>query len=91
MSACPICNEPAIDRDLLALGCGHVLCRPCFDKMHVPGSILHCPFCKQRIYESEVRKLYLYSLDQYGLQNRFSSRVELSENEKQMINNAVHS
>ena len=92
MSICPICDELTVNKDVLALGCGHILCSDCLESVRQLGDNMECPFCKARIFESEVRRLYLHQADPKG---RFSSfffeLVVLSTQESTLLDNAVGS
>lgn len=59
MSFCPVCDELISNRDILALGCGHILCQDCITTLLNTTKMKECPLCKQRIYDSEIRKVYL--------------------------------
>ena len=59
MSFCPICDELIVDKDVFALGCGHLLCDACLTQLMESDRIKECPLCKKCIYQSEIRKIFL--------------------------------
>ena len=86
---CPICDELTVKKDVLALGCGHILCSDCMESMHRIGNDKECPFCKRHIYPSEVRRLFLNQTDPNSHLFRTKSCVVLSTSEQQLLDKAV--
>lgn len=64
MSFCPVCDELTLNKDVLSLGCGHVLCGDCLSRIQNTDKIKECPFCKRQIFNSEIRKIYINEINE---------------------------
>ena len=93
MSFCPICDDFIVDKDVLALGCGHILCSDCLSILLKTGRQKECPLCKQKIYESEIRKIFLNeSINECTpclLNIEIIIIIDMDENEKNIIETTV--
>jgi hypothetical protein len=62
IAKCPICLEQDIEKKMVLLFCGHIICLDCFKTIHQSNTnrILRttCPLCRRLVAYTKLRKSY---------------------------------